>query len=99
MDQAVLPVDGVQVRVGNPGQERVLAVTISRSGCDWALAHSCLTHFTPAVHDSRDEWSQRLAASPVRVQWDPERDRSGTALRHRTIQVGLSGTALDRYVD
>jgi hypothetical protein len=28
-----------------PLQERVLAVEITRTGFEWALAHSCLSHF------------------------------------------------------
>jgi Domain of unknown function (DUF4291) len=30
-----------------PGQERVLAVKITRAGFEWALAHACLSHFVP----------------------------------------------------
>src|SRR5262245_57845000 len=28
-----------------PDQERVLAVTMTRAGFEWALQHSCLSHF------------------------------------------------------
>ena len=34
----------------------------------------------------------------MRIQWDPERDLHFTALPHRSIQVGLSGEAVSRYV-
>ena len=30
-----------------PGQERVLAVDITREGFEWALSHSCLSHYEP----------------------------------------------------
>src|SRR5579859_23739 len=33
-----------------PGQERVLAIEITRSGFDWALAHSALSRFDPDIH-------------------------------------------------
>jgi len=73
-----------------PGQERVLAITITRAGFDWALEHSCLA----------DEASkERKRACPVRVQWDPERDVALQRLEHRAIQVGLGGEAVGRYVD
>jgi hypothetical protein len=32
-----------------PGQERILAIEISRTGFDWALAHSCLSQYSPRV--------------------------------------------------
>jgi hypothetical protein len=80
-----------------PGQERVLAIDISRDGFEWALAHSELSH--PRPGQDQAEWKQRLEASPVRVQWDPERDLYHTALNFRAIQIGLSGEAVDHYVD
>lgn len=82
-----------------PGQERVLAIEITRAGFEWALAHACLSSFDPAHHGDRQAWSQRLKASPVRVQWDPERSLALAALPYRSVQVGLSGPAVDRYVD
>ena len=82
-----------------PGQERVLAIEISRAGFEWALAHACLSHFDPDLHDDRRAWSQQLAASPVRVQWDPERSLRMQPLPYRSLQVGLSGEAVDRYLE
>jgi hypothetical protein len=82
-----------------PGQERVLAIDISRAGFEWALAHSCLSHFDPAHYPDRRTWTERLKASPVRIQWDPERSLRLGALGHRSLQVGLSGEAVHRYVD
>jgi hypothetical protein len=35
----------------------------------------------------------------VRVQWDPERSLRLGALPYRSLQVGLSGEAVDRYLD
>ncbi len=34
----------------------------------------------------------------MRVQWDPERDLLLSPLDHRSIQIGLSGEAVNRYV-
>lgn len=82
-----------------PDQERVLAVEISRTGFEWALAHACLSHFDPDRHPTRDAWARQLRDSPVRVQWDPERSLRLGALPYRSLQVGLSGPAVDRYVD
>jgi hypothetical protein len=82
-----------------PGQERVLAIKITRAGFERALAQACLSHFDGALHQDRRAWSQQLKASPVRVQWDPERSLQLAALPYRSLQVGLSGRAVDRYVD
>jgi len=82
-----------------PGQERVLAIDITRAGFEWALANSCLSHFDPALHTDRDSWARRLRTSPVRIQWDPERSLSLGVLPYRSLQVGLAGEAAARYVD
>lgn len=38
-------------------------------------------------------------ASPVRIQWDPERDLRLNRLDHRSIQVGLGPGAVDQNVN
>ncbi|NMO54699.1 DUF4291 domain-containing protein [Actinoplanes sp. TBRC 11911] len=82
-----------------PGQEHVLAVEITRAGFEWALARACLSHYDRDMDASRADWSRRLKSSPVRVQWDPERSLRLQALPYRSLQLGLSGEAVDRYVD
>ena len=81
-----------------PGQERVLAVRITRSGFEWALGHACLSAFERDVYATYEDWTAAKAHSPVRVQWDPERSPALAPLPYRAIQVGLSGEAVDRYV-
>jgi uncharacterized protein DUF4291 len=81
-----------------PGQERVLAIQISRTGFEWVLANACLSHYEPGMHDSPQAWAAALAESPVRVQWDPDRSLNGDQLPTRAIQVGLAGEAARRYV-
>src|SRR5215472_16890782 len=56
-----------------PGQERILAIEISRVGFEWALARSCLSHYKAGEHDSPEAWAALKDASPVRIQWDPDR--------------------------
>jgi hypothetical protein len=69
------------------GQERILAIDITREGFEWALSHSSLSHAKTTID-----------SPPVRIQWDPERDFRHAPLAHRTIQIGLSGGAVDLYV-
>lgn len=73
----------------DPGQARVLAIDITREGLHWALRHACLAKELQA-HD---------VPPPVRVQWDPERSLGLERLEYRSIQIGLSGEAVHRYVD
>ena len=82
-----------------PGQEVVLGIDITREGFEWALENAALSSFTPAVHSSFEEWQRLLAAKPVRVQWDPERDCHLNIIKGLwAIQIGLSGEAVERYV-
>lgn len=78
------------------GQNRVLAIDISRAGFEWALEHSCPSH--PGNSMSEGDWIKLKAHSPVRIQWDPERDLHLEPLPYRSIQIGLSGAAVELYV-
>lgn len=79
-------------------QEYILAIKIKREGFDWALQNSCLSHFNEAVHFSYHEWKINLQNYPVRVQWDPEKDIMLNSLPYRTIQIGLSAIAVEKYL-
>ncbi|MFB9239989.1 DUF4291 domain-containing protein [Plantactinospora siamensis] len=82
-----------------PGQERVLSIDITRDGFEWALTRACLSHYDRDLHGDKATWSRQMKISPVRVQWDPERSLQLTALPYRSLQLGLSGVAVHRYVD
>ena len=82
-----------------PGQERILGIDIMRQGFEWALSHSSASHFDATTHSTPDEWQTLLRASPVRIQWDPERTLKLEVLPWRTIQVGLGGDAVAAYLD
>jgi Domain of unknown function (DUF4291) len=80
-----------------PGQEHVLAIRLRRDGFEWALRHSSWSHFDRDVHTSREAW-ESTRHEPVRLQWDPERDPRLQPLPYRSLQIGLSGVAVDRYL-
>ena len=84
---------------GKHGQERVLAIEITRAGLHWALEHACLSHYEPGTYADHTAWRHRLDTTCVRIQWDPERDLRHEPLGHRSIQIGLTGQAVTRYVD
>ena len=82
------------------GQEVVLGIDITRAGFEWALEHAVLSHYDASIHPSHDEWKSSLPDAPVRIQWDPERDWRLNILKGvRSIQIGLSGDAVSRYVN
>jgi hypothetical protein len=81
-----------------PAQERVLAIEMTHEGFEWALTHASLSAFEPDTYATRDAWLAAKERSPVRIQWDPERDLLLQPLAYRAIQIGLSGEAVKRYV-
>ncbi len=82
-----------------PGQEVVLGIDITREGFEWALSNASLSSHDSQDPSSREKWKKELERMPVRVQWDPERDwRIQSITDVRSIQIGLSGEAVKRYV-
>jgi Domain of unknown function (DUF4291) len=78
------------------GQRRILAIDMTQEGFDWALAHACPSQ--PPGDMTQAQWQRLRASSPVRIQWDPERDLLSRPLAHRAIQIGLSAAATRLYV-
>lgn len=79
-------------------QECILAIKIKRNGLTWALENSCLAKYDHHLHASAKDWQLALKTSPVRVQWDPEKDIHLQPLPYRSIQIGLTGIAVEKYV-
>ncbi|OZG69971.1 hypothetical protein BTA51_28455 [Hahella sp. CCB-MM4] len=80
------------------GQKRILAIDITREGFEWTLEHSLLSHEANNYKD-KEEWLKVKEATPVRIQWDPERNMHMKPLEHRTIQIGLTNEAVPLYVN
>lgn len=80
-------------------QRRILAIDITHEGFLWALSNSCLSSFKPEVFNTREQWKEKKDTSPVKIQWDPERDILLNKLNNRTIQIGLSGSAVQHYAN
>lgn len=81
------------------GQERILAVHITRSGWEKALSLGVLTSPEKTVHSSGKQWEQEFNKATVHIQWDTERSPRGAALQHFSIQVGLSRHIINEFVD
>jgi hypothetical protein len=71
------------------GQERVLAVRMTREGWEEALSRAVLTTADPAA----------VAQAAVHVQWDPERSPRGAAQNHYSIQVGIGRHLIRTFTD
>ncbi|MGI4745385.1 MAG: DUF4291 domain-containing protein [Janthinobacterium lividum] len=81
-------------------QTRILAIDLAREGFDWLIRNAVLSHFDPDLHATPEQWNESVRKSCVRVQWDPERDwKLDVVPTVRTIQLGLSGSALHDYVN
>ena len=81
------------------GQERTLAVTISRAGWEEALSKAVLTLYDPRVFRSKGDWDDQFQKAVVHVQWDPERNLRGAALDYYSIQVGISRHLIRDFVE
>lgn len=79
------------------GQEHILAVRITRSGWEQALACGVLTSYDPLAHSSKTQWADASAKANVQVQWDPERNLRGASLQYRSIQVGIGRQLIREY--
>ncbi|YCK37011.1 DUF4291 domain-containing protein [Actinomadura sp. ATCC 39365] len=71
------------------GQERILAVRMTRRGWEEALSRAVLTTADPAA----------VTRAAVHVQWDPERSSRGAALNHYSIQVGIGRDLIRTFTD
>jgi len=80
-------------------QERVLAIDIKREAFDYLVENAVVSTYSESLNISFDEWKKRIKESEVRVQWDPERDIYGNPLDYRSIQLGLRGEAVRKYVN
>ncbi len=81
------------------GQERTLAVRITRIGWEKALGLAVPTSFHPSLFRSPAEWEARFRTALVHLQWDTERSLRGAGLPCFSIQVGLSRHVIDEFVD
>jgi hypothetical protein len=79
------------------GQEITLALRLRRQFFDALLARAVASNWDPSDHASRDEWQAAIAASEVRLQWDPDHDPHGRVIARRAIQLGLRGAELEAF--
>lgn len=81
------------------GQERVLAIDMDRKGFDFVVQNAVTSSYSVDMYPTYAEWKEKIKRSDIRCQWDPERDIFGNPLGYRTIQLGLRGNAVRKYVE
>lgn len=81
----------------NQNQEAILAVRLKRSFFDKVLAQAVPSCFDESLFPDKATWSDAIASSETRLQWDPDHAPSGRALKRRAIQLGLRGEMLKEY--
>lgn len=80
-------------------QEAILKIKLTHEGFLEILNHSVETYYNPLVYKSEDEWRLTLKKSPVRHQWDPERNLKLGKLDRRAIQIGIRDWVVEKYVN
>ena len=80
-------------------QERVLAIDIKREAFDEIVKNSVISSYKSNLGITEDEWKEEVKNSLVRCQWDPERDIHGKPIGRRSIQLGIRGEAVVKYLN
>lgn len=80
-------------------QEHILAIDIKRDAFDFIVQSAIISTYSDDIGMSHTEWKEQIKKSDIRCQWDPERDLFGNPLEYRSIQLGLRGDAVRKYVD
>ena len=79
------------------GQEVTLAIRLKRTFFDAALAAAVPSSFGASNYADNESWQRDVAASRVRLQWDPDHDPAGGKCERRALQLGLRGEMLRQY--
>lgn len=81
-----------------PNQEVILAIRLYRSYFDRLLEGAVPTAFDASLYSSQAEWTKAIRGADVIVQWDPDHCLlHGTKRRHRVIQLGIRGDAVQGF--
>lgn len=77
------------------GQEITLGLRLRRAFFESLLAQAVPSSYgRGAGYADHAAWQEAVAASQVRLQWDPDHSPSGARQARRALQLGLRGAAL-----
>lgn len=80
-------------------QECILAIDMKREAFDYIVQNAIESIYSEKMNISYAAWKEQIKKSDIRCQWDPERDLYGQPLKYRSIQLGLRGKILRKYVN
>jgi hypothetical protein len=80
-------------------QERILAIQLKVSDVMEILKVGVESSLSGKPGEAEDTWKERLSASDVIIQWDPDHGLNGEKLNRKVIQTGIRGEMLQRYND
>ena len=80
-------------------QEHILTIDLQRDAFDFLVKNAVDSKYVYEKYESYDDWKNKVNLSDIRVQWDPERDVFGNPLEYRSIQLGLRGETIKKYVN
>ncbi len=78
-------------------QEVTLGLRLRRTFFDSLLAAAVPSSWDRERFVTEQDWSQAVAQSSVRLQWDPDHHPSGAKLERRAIQLGLRDETLAAF--
>jgi hypothetical protein len=78
-------------------QQVTLVLRLRRAFFDAVLAEAVPSSWDRELYATREEWSDAVGRSAVRLQWDPDHHPSGAKLERRAIQLGLRGETLRAF--
>ncbi|MEE5992683.1 MAG: DUF4291 domain-containing protein [Oscillospiraceae bacterium] len=79
-------------------QERILAIDMKRTAFDEIVKCAVVSSYSEKLGISYEEWQKQVQTSDIRVQFDPERDIEGNPLEYRSIQIGIRGESVRKFV-
>lgn len=79
-------------------QEYILGIDIRREAFDDIVQNAVASSWNAETGIDHEQWKEQVKRSDIRCQWDPERDVFGNPLEYRSIQLGLRGEAVRKYV-
>ena len=71
---------------------------MKRNAFDFLVQNAIMSTYKEDMGISYAEWKEQIKKSDIRCQWDPERDVFGNPLKYRSIQLGLRGEAVKKFV-
>lgn len=64
-----------------------------------AVQNAVISKYSDDMNISYIEWQEQIKESDIRCQWDPERDQDVQPLGYCSIQLGLRGEAVRKYIN